>query len=124
MRIQYKNKKVSRSVKIFVGAIGLSFVVYWLADISPWPVYGAAGFIWGALLLLVGVGYLYKCRHLLTRNEIKLGLLLAIIGWFIPLILNHILNIPIWHKFHKLLAFIAAFLVLVVYVNAKTSNKS
>lgn len=37
------------------------------------------------------------------------------IAWFIPLILNQVLSSSTLHRFHKLLAFVSAFVVLVVW---------
>ncbi|HMK99420.1 MAG TPA: hypothetical protein VK428_04465, partial [Acidimicrobiales bacterium] len=84
----------------------------------PWPVYGAAGFVWGAGLVAVAIGYALKSRNQLPPGGLKWGLVLAVLGWFVPLILNQLVNWSTLHKFHKLLAFISAFIVLVVWITA------
>ncbi len=40
------------------------------------------------------------------------------IGFFVPIVFNQLLNWGVLHKLHKLLAFISAFVVFVVWIAA------
>lgn len=74
--------------RIAVGLAGLSIGYMAAASAAPWPVYGVAGFIWGAGLVAVAIGYAVKRRHHLPPGGLKWGLVLAVLGWFVPLVLN------------------------------------
>lgn len=111
--------RVSRSTIILMAAAAVSLVVAMVASAAPWPVEGPAGFVWGAGLIAVGVAYLIMSRHELSPSEIAWGLVLATLSWFVPLILNQLLNFPALHRFHKLLASIVAFLMLVAWTTAR-----
>jgi cytochrome c oxidase assembly factor CtaG len=51
-------------------------------------------------------------------TEVRWGLALAIIGFFLPIILNQMLNSDYLHRLHKLLGFASAFVVFVVWITA------
>ena len=85
---------------------------------APWPVEGAAGFVWGAGLVAVGIAYGLKSRNEVPPAGIIWGLVLAMIGWFVPLVFNQLLSWDTLHRFHKLLAFICAFDVFVVWITS------
>lgn len=101
-----------------MGLAGLSLGYMWVASTAPWPVEGPAGFAWGAGLVAVAIGYALKSRSELPPAGLGWGLILAVIGWLVPNVLNQLLNWSTLHRFHKLLGFISAFVVLVVWTIA------
>jgi len=84
----------------------------------PWPIYGAAGFVWGAGLVVVAIGYALKSRDELPPGGLARGVVLAAIGDLLLIALNQLLNWGLLHKDHKLLAFMSAFVVFVVWIAA------
>jgi Kef-type K+ transport system membrane component KefB len=111
-------KRVLRSAIIFMCAAGLLLAYLTAASAAPWPVEGAAGFVWGAGLVAVAIGYMLKSRNELSRTVVAWGLVLAIVGFLLPIVLNQLLNSEVLHRLHKLLAFISAFVVFVAWITA------
>jgi hypothetical protein len=101
-----------------MGLAGLMLLYLAAASAAPWPVEGAAGFVWGAGLVVVAIGYALKSRNELPPAGLAWGLVLAAIAWFVPLVLNQVLDWDFLHRFHKLLAFVCAFVVFVVWITA------
>lgn len=95
---------------------GLLLAYLEAASAAPWPIYGAAGFVWGAGLVVVAIGYAFKSRNELPPGWLAWGLVLAAIGYLVPIALNQLLNWSVFHQDHKLLAFIGAFVVFVVWI--------
>lgn len=110
--------RILRSAITFMGVAGLLLVYLTAASDSPWPVEGAAGFVWGAGLVAVAIGYVLKSRDQLSRAGVAWGLVLALVGFVLPIILNQLLDSEVLHRLHKLLAFIVAFFVFVVWITA------
>jgi len=109
---------VRRWAIILVGLVGLSLVYLTIASHAPWPVYGAAGFVWGAGLVAVAICYVLTSRDEIPRTGLAWGIVLAIIGYLVPIVLNQLLNWEPVHELHKLLAFIGAFIVFIVWITA------
>jgi uncharacterized membrane protein (DUF441 family) len=86
------------------------------ASRAPWPVEGSAGFVWGAGLVAVAVGYVVKSRHEFSLAGVRWGIVLAIVGFLLPIVLNQLLNSDVLHRDHKLLAFISAFFLFFVWI--------
>ena len=108
---------VLRSV-IKLAAVAAALLVYLtVASQAPWPVEGAAGFVWGAGLVAVAIGYAVKSEADLSRTRIAWGLIFAIAGFAFPLVLNQLLNSDVLYRFHKLLGFMTACIVFVVWIN-------
>ena len=101
---------------IFMGVAGLLLVYLTAASDAPWPVEGSAGFVWGAGLVAVAIGYALKSRDELPSAGLAWGLVLAMIGFVVPVILNQLVDSDFLHRLHKLLAFISAFFVFVVWI--------
>ena len=108
--------RVLRSAIIYLGVAGLLLAYLTAASYAPWPVEGSAGFVWGAGLVAVAVGYLVKSRPELSPAGVRWGIVLAIVGFSLPIVLNQLLNSDILHRDHKLLAFISAFFVFFVWI--------
>lgn len=108
----------AKRVLRWVIVAGLLLAYLEAASATPWPIYGAAGFVWGAGLVVVAVGYAFKSRDQLPPAGIAWGFVLAAIGYFALIVLNQLLNWGVLHKDHKLLAFISAFVVFVVWIAA------
>ena len=111
-------KRVLRPAIIFMCAAGLLLAYLTAASAAPWPVEGSAGFVWGAGLVAVAIGYVLKSRNELSRTGVAWGLVLAIAGFFLPIVLNQLLNSDYLHRLHKLLAFVSAFVVFVAWITA------
>ena len=111
-------KSVLRSAITLIGLAGLLLVYLTAASDAPWPVYGAAGFVWGAGLVAVAIGYAVRSRDELSRAGVAWGLVLALVGFVLPNVLNQLLSSDFLHRSHKLLAFITAFFVFVVWITA------
>ncbi len=111
-------KRVLRSAIIFMGLAGLLLLYLTAASHAPWPVQGSAGFVWGAGLVAVAIGYVLKSRDELSRPGVAWGLVLAIVGFLLPLVLNQLVDSDFLGRFHKLLAFIIAFFVFVAWITA------
>ena len=109
---------VLRSAIIFMGVAGLLLVYLTAASDAPWPVEGSAGFVWGAGLVAVAIGYALKSRDELSRAGVAWGLVLAIVGFVLPNVLNQLVNSDFLHRLHKLLAFTIAFFVFVAWTTA------
>lgn len=108
----------ARRVLRWVVVAGLLLAYLEVASAAPWPIYGAAGFAWGAGLVVVAVGYAFKSKDELPAAGLAWGLVLAVIGYFALIVLNQLLNWGVLHKDHKLLAFVSAFVVFVVWIAA------
>jgi len=113
-----RTKRVLRSTIIFMCVAGLLLVLLTAASAAPWPVEGSAGFVWGAGLVAIAIGYVLKSRNELSRAVIGWGLVLAIVGFFLPIVLNQLLNSDYLHRLHKLLGFVSAFVVFVAWITA------
>lgn len=111
-------KRVLRPAIIFMCAAGLLLAYLTAASAAPWPVEGSAGFVWGAGLVAVAIGYVLKSRNELSRTGVAWGLVLAIAGFLLPIVLNQLLNSDYLHRLHKLLAFVSAFVVFVAWITA------
>jgi hypothetical protein len=111
-------KRVLRPAIIFTGVAGLLLVYLTAASEAPWPVQGSAGFVWGAGLVAVAIGYVLKSRDELSRAGVAWGLVLAIVGFGLPIVLNQSVNSDFLDRFHKILAFIIAFYVFVAWITA------
>ena len=111
-------KRVLRPAIIFMGVAGLLLAYLTAASEAPWPVQGSAGFVWGAGLVAVAIGYVLKSRDELSRAGVAWGLVLAIAGYVLPIVLNQSVNSDFLHRLHKLLAFIIAFFVFVAWITA------
>jgi len=118
-----RDKRVLRSATIFVGLAALLYLYLDAASRAPWPVEGSAGFVWGAGLVAVAFVYVLKCRDELSPAGVKWGIVLAMIGFALPTMLNQLVNSDFLHHFHKLLAFIAAFYVFVAWITALRYHK-
>jgi len=57
-----------------------------------------------------------KRRDELSRGQVVWGLLIAGVGFLLPLILNHVLNSDFLHRLHKLLAYVTAFVAFTAWV--------
>jgi peptidoglycan/LPS O-acetylase OafA/YrhL len=113
-----KPHRVLRSAIIFLCLAGLVLAYVTAASHAPWPVEGPAAFVWGAGLVAVAVGYVLKNRNELSPAGVRWGLALAIVGFFLPIVLNQCLNSDYLHRLHKLLAFVSASVVFVAWVAA------
>lgn len=111
-------KRVLRSAIIFLCVAGLLLAYVTAASHAPWPVEGPAGFVWGAVLVAVAVGYVLKSRKELSPTGVRWGLALAIVGFFLPIVLNQLLDSDYLHRLHKLLAIVSAFVVFVAWITA------
>ena len=56
-----------------------------------------------------------QSRDELPRALIAWGLVLAMVGFLLPLVLNQLLNLDFLHRLHKFLAFIIAFVVFAAF---------
>lgn len=110
-------KRVWRSATIVLALIVFFLVLLTIANALPWPVYGAAGFIWGAGLVVVAIFYALKNKDEISSTGFKWGAILAIVGYLLLIILNQLINWGYLHKDHKLLAFIFAFVFFVAWIN-------
>lgn len=115
-------KRVLLLTLAFLGLAALLLLYVTAADHTPWPVYGMAGFIWGAGLVAVATGYAHHIRRDLSPSAVKWGIVLAIAAYFLIIILNQLINSHYLHTNHKLLAFIAAFYVFVTWITALKSH--
>lgn len=106
----------AKRVLRWVIVAGLLLAYLEAASAVPWPIYGAAGFVWGAGLVVVAVGYAFKSRDELPPSGLARGMVLAAIGYLFLIVLNQLLNWGVLHKDHKLLAFMSAFVVFVVWI--------
>ena len=113
-----RTKRFLRSAIIFMCVAGLLLAFLTAASAAPWPVQGSAGFVWGAGLVAVAIGYVLKSRDELSRAGVAWGLVLAIMGFALPTVLNQLLNSDFLHRDHKILAFIIAFFVFVAWITA------
>ena len=52
----------------------------------------------------------------LSRSEIVWGIVAAGLGFMVPLVLNQLLDSGFLHRFHKLLAYLTALVVLIVWM--------
>jgi carbon starvation protein CstA len=111
-------KRVLRPAIIFTGLAGLLLLYLTAASHAPWPVQGSAAFVWGAGLVAVAIGYVLKSRDELSRAGVAWGLVLAIVGFALPIVLNQSVNSDFLHRDHKILAFIIAFYVFVAWITA------
>jgi len=111
-------KRVLRSGVIFICVAGLLFAYLTAASAGPWPIEGPAGFVWGVGLVAVAIGYVLKSRSELSRSGVAWGLVLAIVGFFLPIVLNQLLDSDYLHRLHKFLAFVSAFAVFVAWITA------
>ena len=59
-----------------------------------------------------------QSRDELPRALIAWGLVLAMVGFLLPLVLNQLLNLDFLHRLHKFLAFIIAFVVFAAWITA------
>jgi hypothetical protein len=82
---------------------GLLLAYLEAASAMPWPIYGAAGFVWGAGLVVVAIGYALRSRDELPPGGLTRGFVLAAIGYLALIALNQLLNWGLLHKDHKLL---------------------
>jgi hypothetical protein len=110
-------KRILRSATIIISLIVFFLVLLTIANALPWPVYGAAGFVWGAGLVAVAVFYGLKNRDEISPTGFTWGAILAIVGYLLLIILNQLINWDYLHKDHKLLAFIFAFVFFVAWIN-------
>ncbi|MGA2305969.1 MAG: hypothetical protein ABSH29_17575 [Acidimicrobiales bacterium] len=108
----------AKRVLRWVIVAGLLLAYLEAASAMPWPIYGAAGFVWGAGLGVVAIGYALKSRDELPPGGLARGVVLATIGYLFLIALNQLLNWGVLHKDHKLLAFMSAFVVFVVWIAA------
>jgi len=108
----------AKRVLRWVIVAGLLLAYLEAASAVPWPIYGAAGFVWGAGLVVVAIGYALKSRDELPPGGLARGVVLAAIGYLFLIALNQLLNWGVLHKDHKLLAFMSAFVVFVVWIAA------
>jgi peptidoglycan/LPS O-acetylase OafA/YrhL len=111
-----RTKRELRSAIIFMCVAGLLLAYLTAASHAPWPVEGAAGFVWGAGLVAVAIGYVLKNRDQLSATGVARGLALAIVGFLLPAVLNQLINSEELHRLHKLLAFVSAFVVFVAWI--------
>jgi|GEM_PF-2371314 len=108
----------AKRVLRWVIVAGLLLAYLAAASAVPWPIYGAAGFVWGAGLVLVAIVYALKSRDELPPGGIARGVVLAAVGYLVLIALNQLLNLGVLHKDHKLLAFMVAFVVFIVWIAA------
>ena len=108
----------AKRVLRWVIVAGLLLAYLEAASAVPWPIYGAAGFVWGAGLVVVAIGYALKSRDELPPGGLARGVVFAAIGYLLLIALNQLLNWGVLHKDHKLLAFMSAFVVFVVWIAA------
>jgi len=108
----------AKRVLRWVIVAGLLLAYLEAASAMPWPIYGAAGFVWGAGLGVVAIGYALKSRDELPPGGLARGVVFAAIGYLLLIALNQLLNWGVLHKDHKLLAFMSAFVVFVVWIAA------
>jgi chromate transport protein ChrA len=71
-----------------------------------------------AALLATAIGYVRKGSIKLPRVAIVCGAVLATVSFVVPLVLNHVMVSDFLHRFHKLLAFVSAFVVFVTWIAA------
>ena len=57
-------------------------------------------------------------RDELPWGQVVWGLVIASVGFLLPLILNHVLNSDFLHRLHKLLAYITAVVAFAAWVTA------
>jgi threonine/homoserine efflux transporter RhtA len=69
-----------------------------------------------AALVAVAIGYLLRNGDELPWTLVAWGLLLAMVGFALPLVLNHVLDSDFLHRFHKILAFVIAPVVFVAWI--------
>jgi len=74
--------------------------------------------VWGAGLVVVAVGYVLKSRDQLSARGVVGGLVLAIVGFLLPLVLNQLIKSDLLHRFHKPLAFVVAFVVFIAWITS------
>jgi hypothetical protein len=74
--------------------------------------------VWGAGLVVVAVGYVLKRRDQLSARGVALGLVLAILGFLLPLVLNQLIKSDFLHRLHKPLAFVVAFVVFMAWITS------
>ena len=108
----------AKRVLRWVIVAGLLLAYLEAASAMPWPIYGAAGFVWGAGLVVIAIGYALRSRDELPPGGLARGVVLAAIGYLFLIALNQLLNWGVLHKDHKLLAFMSAFVVFVVWIAA------
>jgi len=72
--------------------------------------------VWGAVLIVLAVGYVLKNRDQLSRRGVVWGLVLAIVGFLLPLVLNQWIESDFLHRFHKPLAFVVAFVAFIAWI--------
>lgn len=111
-------KRVLRPATVLVGLAALLYLYLQVAYRAPWPVEGSIGFVWGAGLVAVAIGYVLRYRDELSPAEIMWGIVFALISFALPICLNQLVDSSFLHTFHKLLAFIAAFYVFVAWITA------
>lgn len=74
--------------------------------------------VWGIPLLAAAIVYARKSREELPPAGIKWGILLSIVGFFIPIVLNQLMTSDFLYRFHKQLAYACAFLVFISWITA------
>jgi hypothetical protein len=111
-------KKVLRWAIIFIGVAVALLAYLRIASAAPWPVYGLAGFVWGAGLVAVAICYALKSKNKLSKAGVVWGIVLAIVGYVLVIVLNQLINFSLLHKFHKILAFEGAFVSFVAWITA------
>ena len=78
----------AKRVLRWVIVAGLLLAYLEAASAVPWPIYGAAGFVWGAGLVVVAIGYALKSRDELPPGGLARGVVLATIGYLFLIALN------------------------------------
>ena len=78
----------------------------------------AIDFVVVAALTAAAIGYMRKSRDEVSPARARWGLVPAIVGFLLPLVLNQLLASDVLHRVHKLLAFITAFLGFVAWIAA------
>jgi hypothetical protein len=91
-------KRVLRSAMIFLCVGALVFAYLMAASHAPWPVEGKAGFVWGAGLVAVAIGYVVKNGNELSPTGVRWGIAVAIVGFFLPIVLNQWVDSDYLHR--------------------------
>jgi predicted lysophospholipase L1 biosynthesis ABC-type transport system permease subunit len=79
-----------------------------------------------AVLVALAIGYLLRNRKAIPGSVVAWGLVLALVCFVLPLVLNHVLDSDFLHRFHKFLAFTApvVFVAWIAWMKHRTHLRS